>query len=459
METGEIVRLLLPHTDVDAADADGHTALMDAIDVGDLPIVQMLVTSGANAGLISKKGESALWHSIRRSHGDIVEYLSHTLSRDCFSHLLSVTPHNGLTCLFVAASNGNAKIVRQILPLLPREHINLACPHFHKPYKDITYVTPLWIAIQMGHLETAEILLRNSADPNLADSLHHRTCLHEASWAGNTPAVELLLSFKANPSAIELDGGTPLVDAVYNSHVTIVRIFLAESHLEDHLNSSDVYKCTALHYAAARGSSKSVLLLLNVPFIASSLKCKFDMDPFELVTEMNRLVSQLLDVSKERQRELFESHDLLRFFLSRHNRDWVKLRSRYEKILSYFECYFAKHGGVPRFDAENMKLKLVTPSPAERAVPTGESTSSLFYSSSSVTCVRDPSPSLFGSPLAHADDLTEDYERPLMSCPKCEKRQRWSHAIATDVLRLYAQNRNPTARDIEEIVIKHVPIS
>jgi ankyrin repeat protein len=63
--------------DVNAADADGGTALMLAATSGDAEIVKELLSTGANiSGRYKSSGETALALAKRAGHDDIAELLA-----------------------------------------------------------------------------------------------------------------------------------------------------------------------------------------------------------------------------------------------------------------------------------------------------------------------------------------------------------------------------------------------
>lgn len=73
-------------------------------------------------------------------------------------------------------------------------------------------LTPLMLACEHGHAAVAAYLLREGADPLVADFIHSRTCLHYAAVGGHADCLRLLCSDTAMvPSA---DGARPLRDVI-----------------------------------------------------------------------------------------------------------------------------------------------------------------------------------------------------------------------------------------------------
>ncbi len=73
------------------------------------------------------------------------------------------------------------------------------------------------IAAGEGNLTQVRRLIENGVDPNLGD-YDRRTALHLAAAEGHDKVVELLLRSKANPNSADRWHGTPLQDALNNSH-------------------------------------------------------------------------------------------------------------------------------------------------------------------------------------------------------------------------------------------------
>jgi ankyrin repeat protein len=84
--------------------------------------------------------------------------------------------------------------------------------------------TLLQIAAHLGHLNTADVLLRYKADPNKSDK-HGRTALHVCTTGEVT---NLLLRFGANICAKDVSGRTPLVCACKHGVAHVAAALLKE---------------------------------------------------------------------------------------------------------------------------------------------------------------------------------------------------------------------------------------
>jgi ankyrin repeat protein len=87
--------------------------------------------------------------------------------------------------------------------------------------------TALMYAVKKGHTETAVILLKKRADPNIQDK-SGRTCLIEAILGGNKDIITLLLNNGAYPNIQDELGMTALMYAVKkgSAYADIVRLLL-----------------------------------------------------------------------------------------------------------------------------------------------------------------------------------------------------------------------------------------
>lgn len=468
-DIGEVVSFLLPHTDVNAVASDGHTPLMDAIGQSDLPIVEMLVKEGANLNFQSRYGETPLWYAVRRNNNHIFDYIFTQIPRENLS-LLTLIPNHGLSCLFVAASNGNDHIVTSLISVLPKEEIDLACPVYHKPFKDVTYMTPLWISVHNKNIMVSRVLLeQGSANPNLAETLHRRTCLHEAAWSGNLEVVRLLIQHGAKSSAVERDGGSPLMDAVYQGHHLVVEALLPYSAAV--LNYRDTHQCAPIHYAAARGSVRCLKLLLKCHEINIDLKGKSDLTAEETVEKLAERVSRLLAAPDQAQ-ALYNECELLKFFHASHHRNWKQQSIRYEKILRLFARHRSRHQetevdqtrGRHESSQEMSQVDPIFVPPIPK-IPQSLSDDSLPriitpLASSLTNSYLNGSDALDISANGHYNNNDDDDDLSMImkvACTKCKERRRWSRAVAMAVLKLFSEKSMPTAEDVEEVVLMCMP--
>jgi ankyrin repeat protein len=107
----DLAILLLEYgADVNAIDADGHTALMEAANFEHLNVVKFLVEHGANvnaaATLGGYTGYTALIYASERGHVNVVKYLiKHGAN-------INAKKKNGDTALSLAENNGHTEVAR-----------------------------------------------------------------------------------------------------------------------------------------------------------------------------------------------------------------------------------------------------------------------------------------------------------------------------------------------------------
>lgn len=155
---GNIVRLLLAEgANLKAVDADGRTALILAISVGDAELVPILLDNGADPSLPDRSKRGPLEHGIAAERVDVVRAL--------LGHGASPTAlmSDGQTPLSMAASRGVPEVAEALL--VHGANVNA---------KDRDGQTPLMKAVlgwsDKGSMNrrrgTVALLLRAGADPN-----------------------------------------------------------------------------------------------------------------------------------------------------------------------------------------------------------------------------------------------------------------------------------------------------
>ena len=80
----------------------------------------------------------------------------------------------------------------------------------------VSFLTHL-IAAGEGNLAQVKRLIENGVGPNMGD-YDGRTALHLAAAEGHDKVIDFLLRSKANPNSADRWQGTPLQDALKNSH-------------------------------------------------------------------------------------------------------------------------------------------------------------------------------------------------------------------------------------------------
>jgi ankyrin repeat protein len=143
--------LLKQKANVNAAQGDGMTALHWAAFRDDLEVAQLLVQNGANAKAVTRNG--------------------------------SLTP------MFMAAKNGNPRMIDLLLKA--GADANIA---------DVNGTTVLMIAATSGNPEAIQALLKNGASVNAQEKQNGQTALMFAAWENRGAAIRALASAGADMS-------------------------------------------------------------------------------------------------------------------------------------------------------------------------------------------------------------------------------------------------------------------
>lgn len=177
--------LLAQHADVNAAQADGMTALHWAAYRDDLETAKLLLAAGANASATNRYGISPLWLACVNGNAELVERLlaagadPNTTLRGGETVLMTAArtgrpgpvkallargadvnarERRGQTALMWAAAEGHVEVVRALLA---------AGADFRTPLPDSGF-TPLFFAVREGRTEVVRALLQAGADVNEA---------------------------------------------------------------------------------------------------------------------------------------------------------------------------------------------------------------------------------------------------------------------------------------------------
>src|SRR5436190_2946144 len=176
MDRPAIRALLKERVDVNAAQADGMTALHWAAYQDDVDVVTLLLRAGANVKAASRYG---------------------------------------LTPLSLACTNGNAAIVELLLK--SGADANAPVPGGE---------TPLMTAARTGSLAVVQALLAHGARIDGRDDRRGQTALMWAAAEGHADVVQALIDADADVRARVPSGFTPLFFAIREGHRDVVRLLL-----------------------------------------------------------------------------------------------------------------------------------------------------------------------------------------------------------------------------------------
>ena len=206
-----VLTLLRNHVDVNAAQADGSTALMLAAERNDVEIATILVRAQARVNAANDYGARAL---------------------------------------SVACARGNVALIR----LLLEAHADPNAPL-------LSGESPLMTAVDNGNHDAASLLLEHGADVNARETNGGQTALMWAAANRSPDIVRLLVDHGADPGARSKRGFTPLLFAAQQGDVESGRLLLQAGADVNDRSGND--RKTALMVAAASGNKEFPVLLLE----------------------------------------------------------------------------------------------------------------------------------------------------------------------------------------------------
>jgi len=151
-QKAQVTALIQQKADVNAAQADGTSALQWAVRADDMAMVETLLKAGADVKAANRAGVNALYLACENGSDVMIDRL------------------------LKAGAEANGKV------LLNGE-------------------TPLMVASRVGNMKAVQLLLDKGADVNVAETLRHTTALMWASEQNHPDVVKLLLAKGANVNA------------------------------------------------------------------------------------------------------------------------------------------------------------------------------------------------------------------------------------------------------------------
>jgi ankyrin repeat protein len=208
-DTKAVAELIKQRADVNAAEADGSTALQWAAQRNSLEVTTLLLAAGANAKAANRYNVTPLSLACMNGNAAIIERLLKT-GADANS-----TSEEGQTALMTAALNGKVDAVRVLLA-------HGAGVNAQEPIRGQTAL--MWAASE-GNAGAVEVLLKSGADLN-AKSKTGFTALLFAVRNGHIDAVKALLDHGANVNDVAPDGTSALNMAVVNACFELAALLL-----------------------------------------------------------------------------------------------------------------------------------------------------------------------------------------------------------------------------------------
>ena len=223
-------KLIEKGANVNAADANGTTALMQAAEgspylQNNAPAVAMLLDKNADANAQDKNGRTALTRACAEGKDEAARLL--------LAH--KADPNHkagdGSTPLLTAVSFGRLSTVKLLLDNGSNAELS-----------DAQGTTPLMLASEgtaymPNNPPLVEAILAKSPKVDATDE-RGRTALFRAAAEGKAEAVRILMEHGANPNAQANDGSTPLLQAVTFARQSVIALLLERGAQVDAADSS-----------------------------------------------------------------------------------------------------------------------------------------------------------------------------------------------------------------------------
>uniref|UniRef100_A0A1I7TF26 ANK_REP_REGION domain-containing protein n=1 Tax=Caenorhabditis tropicalis TaxID=1561998 RepID=A0A1I7TF26_9PELO len=264
------------HSDVDAIDKNGRTALQLAATNGHSKVVEYLCGIGSDEGHKDNEGAVALHYAVVHDDVDLIRPLAN-------KHTVEATDQYGRHPMMIAAANGNLRILEFLMDISNiinqpdhegRSALSLAAMAGHTSIIEAiapkitdwsqrdSEGTPLIQALILSNLiYVAEVYLMSGGSSSDSDA-HGRTCVHMVASTNDVAAAKMLKRIGGvNFESVDRGGRTALITAVWARHVSISLFLLDKCGVNP--NRTDLQGATALSIAAQNGDRDLVNLLLK----------------------------------------------------------------------------------------------------------------------------------------------------------------------------------------------------
>ncbi|KAI0860567.1 hypothetical protein F4860DRAFT_478862 [Xylaria cubensis] len=240
------------------------TPLHPASYSGNIGIMKLLLTAGADPGLQNDSGWAPLHLASYHGHSEAVKLLLKAGAS------IELQTDDGASPLLISVTHGHAQVVKLLLnngAMLNEANdlgwtpLAYACYHGHtevarlliKNGADVSIAmedewTPLIIASRYGYMEIAQLILDNGAPPN-AETSDGVTALNIASLYGHFGIARLLIEKGADVCVAALGGWTPLASATASGRVETIKLLLdngADSNMTMRLGRTALCKAVEL---------------------------------------------------------------------------------------------------------------------------------------------------------------------------------------------------------------------
>jgi uncharacterized protein len=224
------------------------SALIEATKRQDIGAVRSLLARRAAVNAAEADGFTALHWAAQRNDPELVDLLIAARAR------VRATSRYNITPLYLASLNGNSAVIERLL--------NAGADPNSTAHEGQTM---LMTAALAGKPDAVRLLLARGAKVDAVEPYKGQTALMWAAAEGNTASTNVLIEAGANLKATSMGGFTPLLFAVRNAHTEIVETLLTHGG-----NPND---------AAPDGSTALGMATVNAYFELASLLLDRGADP------------------------------------------------------------------------------------------------------------------------------------------------------------------------------------
>ena len=204
-----VKELVFSSPDINVRDKNtGMTALEQAVENGNLEIVQTLLLAGANTNVHSESGRTALMYLRDNATVDLVRELLSAGAN------INARDESDGTALMNAASQSKYEVVKELIDAGAK--IDL---------KDADGKTALMLAATNQDPRITKLLIDAGADVNAKDN-EGGTALMLAAEEGDAETVKLVISFNADVNATDKNGWTALMSVAKTTDLESARALL-----------------------------------------------------------------------------------------------------------------------------------------------------------------------------------------------------------------------------------------
>ncbi|XP_048257810.1 serine/threonine-protein phosphatase 6 regulatory ankyrin repeat subunit A-like [Haliotis rufescens] len=222
-----------------------RTPMMRAAEEGYKEVVELLVSKGADASLVDKRGNNLLHLACQRGQMELVKYI---VSQD----MVDIN-RRGLkkrSPVMIAAESGHKEVVELLVnkgadaSLMDKKGNNI-----------------LHLACQMGHVEVVKYVLSQDIVDINSRGWKTKTPMMMAAEEGHKEVVELLLNKGTDPSLVDKRGNNILHLACQNGQMEVVKYIVSKVIVD--VNAKNKRRKTAANIASSQGREDLIDLLVS----------------------------------------------------------------------------------------------------------------------------------------------------------------------------------------------------